>query len=241
MIALTDRLQMIADEINTGETMADIGTDHGFLPVYLWENRICPKVIMTDVSRGSLDKAGENCSRLYPYEKFDLRLGSGLEVLDAGEVDTVVIAGMGGILMTQIMSYDMAKTMSIGKYVLQPRISSGRLRHWLLANGLSITGDRLVREGRFICNIITAVTVSGANLAGLQDDLSYFSSLAEDDIRIEMPIWLKDDPLGREFIQRRLNSEKDISEKLKSCKYNSKRIIVNQNIEYLEELLDETV
>lgn len=238
---LTDRLQMIADEINTGETIADIGTDHGFLPVYLWENRICPKVIMADVSRGSLDKARDNCNMLYPGEAFDLRLGSGLEVLEDGEVDTVVIAGMGGILMTQIMAADMTKTMSIGKYVLQPRISAGKLRHWLLSNGFSITGDRLVREGRFICNIITAVTKEDRNMTKLQDDISFFSSLAEDDIRLEMPPWLAKEPLGREFIQRRINSEKDIYEKLKFSKDSSKQIIVNKNIEYLEGLLNETL
>lgn len=238
---LTDRLQMMADEINTGETMADIGTDHGFLPIYLWENRICPKVIMADVSRGSLDKARDNCSMLYPGEEFDLRLGNGLEVLDAGEVDTVVIAGMGGILMTQIMAADMAKTMSMSRYVLQPRISAGRLRHWLLSNGFSITADRLVREGRFICNIITAITKADRNLTKLQENISFFSSLAEDDIRLEVPVWLAEEPLGREFIQRRINSEKGISDKLKSSRDNSKQIIVNQNIEYLEGLLNETV
>ena len=54
---LTPRLQTIADEINLGETMADIGTDHGFLPVYLWENKISPNVIMADISAGSLAKA----------------------------------------------------------------------------------------------------------------------------------------------------------------------------------------
>lgn len=241
MIALTDRLQMIADEINTGETMADIGTDHGFLPIYLWENRICPKVIMADVSKGSLDKARDNCTMLYPGETFDLRLGNGLEVLSDGEVDDVVIAGMGGILMTQILAADMAKTKSIGKYVLQPRISAGRLRHWLLSNGFSITGDRLVREGRFICNIITAITQADRNLTKLQENISFFSSLAEDDIRLEMPLWLAEEPLGREFIQRRVNSEKDILEQLKQSKDNSKQIIVNQNLEYLEGLLNETV
>lgn len=238
---LTDRLQMIADEINTGETMADIGTDHGFLPIYLWENRICPKVIMADVSRGSLDKARDNCTMLYPGEAFDLRLGNGLEVLSDGEVDTVVIAGMGGILMTQIMAADMNKTMSMGKYVLQPRISAGKLRHWLIASSFSITGDRLVREGRFICNIITAVTQPDRNTAKLQENISFFSSLAEDDIRLDVPVWLADEPLGREFIDRRINSEKDILEKLKSSKNNSKQIIVKQNIEYLEGLIDETV
>ena len=62
MIKLTPRLKTIADEIEKGETMADIGTDHGFLPVYLWEAGICPKVIMADISSGSLSKAEQNCS-----------------------------------------------------------------------------------------------------------------------------------------------------------------------------------
>ena len=60
---LTPRLQKIADEIKPGETMADIGTDHGFLPLFLWEQGISPQVIMADISKGSLDKAAENCRR----------------------------------------------------------------------------------------------------------------------------------------------------------------------------------
>ena len=53
MMKLSPRLKKIAEQINAGETMADIGTDHGFLPIYLWENKICPKVIMADISSGS--------------------------------------------------------------------------------------------------------------------------------------------------------------------------------------------
>ena len=60
MIKLSDRLQLIAKEVNNGETVADIGTDHGFLPMYLWEQGISPKVIMADVSQGSLKKAQQN-------------------------------------------------------------------------------------------------------------------------------------------------------------------------------------
>ena len=59
---LTPRLQKIADEIKPGETMADIGTDHGFLPLFLWEQGISPQVIMADISKGSLDKAAEKLS-----------------------------------------------------------------------------------------------------------------------------------------------------------------------------------
>ncbi|MBR5230415.1 MAG: tRNA (adenine(22)-N(1))-methyltransferase TrmK, partial [Firmicutes bacterium] len=82
MVKLTPRLQKIANEIKAGETMADIGTDHGFLPIYLWEEGISPNVIMADISRGSLDKARDNCRMLHPEQEFDLRLGSGIEVLE---------------------------------------------------------------------------------------------------------------------------------------------------------------
>ena len=61
MIKLSERLECIANRIDKGETVADIGTDHGYLPIYLWENKISPKVIMADISKGSLQKAKDNC------------------------------------------------------------------------------------------------------------------------------------------------------------------------------------
>ena len=103
MIKLSDRLKSIADEIKKGETVADIGTDHGFLPVYLWENHISPHVIMTDISPASLKKAEDNCQTEYPGIKFDLRTGDGLEPVRPAETDAVVMAGMGGLLMSEIL------------------------------------------------------------------------------------------------------------------------------------------
>ena len=147
MIKITPRLKIMADEIEKGETMADIGTDHGFLPIYLWEAGICHKVIMADISRGSLSKAEENCRRLHPDVDFDLRLGSGFEVLESGEFDAVAIAGMGGVLMTEILGADIQKTNSFRKLVLQPRNRVGHLRWWLYNNGFSIVNEKLVREG----------------------------------------------------------------------------------------------
>lgn len=128
MMKLSPRLKKIAEQINAGETMADIGTDHGFLPIYLWENKICPKVIMADISSGSLLKARENCEMYDPDARFDLRLGSGIEVLEEAEVDAVVMAGMGGILMTEILEKDIKKSLSFRKLILQPRKDVGKLR-----------------------------------------------------------------------------------------------------------------
>lgn len=156
MNRLTDRLQMIADEIKKGETMADIGTDHGFLPLYLWENGICPSVIMCDISEASLAKA-KGAAGAYQFgNELDFRTGDGLRVLREAEVDDVVIAGMGGLLIRDILADDMIKTLSFRKYVLQPRNNSGKLRFWLEKHGLAVTRNQLVREGRFICEVVTA-------------------------------------------------------------------------------------
>lgn len=155
---LSERLQLIADEIYTGETMADIGTDHGFLPLYLLESGKCPHVIMADISAGSLKKAEDNCKQLNPHKNYDLRLGNGIDVLKDGEVDVVVIAGMGGLLISEILEWNLAKSRSIKRYILQPRNNPGRLRHWLAENGFTIEKESLVKEGKFICEIFTVAS-----------------------------------------------------------------------------------
>ena len=152
---LSERLQYIADEIRKGETMADIGCDHGFLPLYLMEKHKCPKVIMTDVSGGSLKKAETNCKLVKPKGDYELRLGDGIDVLSDGEVDVVVMAGMGGLLIADMLKCNLKKIRSIKRYILQPRNNPGRLRHFLACNGFSIVKEGIVREGKFLCEILT--------------------------------------------------------------------------------------
>ncbi len=164
MTELSRRLQKIADRIDNGKTMADIGTDHGFLPIYLIENDISPFVVMTDVSRPSLMKGSENLDMLgADRSRARFRVGDGISVLDIGEVDTVVIAGMGGMLIRDIMSADFELTCSFRKYILQPRKRQGHLRKWLLENGFTIIHEDLVEEGRFIPEIITALSPKAAD------------------------------------------------------------------------------
>lgn len=202
MIKLTERLQLLADQIEKNETMADIGTDHGFLPIYLWENQISPKVIMADISPGSLDKARNNGREMYPDQDFDLRLGSGIEVLQNGEVDAVVIAGMGGKLMTEILGKDPEKTKSFKKIVMQPRNGQGKLRCWLIEHGFHITKESLVREGKYICEIITAKT-SDTN------SISYpIDHCGADSMEYEVPPWiLSAGELAKPFIENKIAIE----------------------------------
>ncbi len=164
---LSDRLRMMADEIEKGQIAADIGTDHGFLPLFLIENGISPKTILADISEGSLEKAKQNVegyirSREAEDEKalrecFDFRLGDGISVLEDGEADAVVIAGMGGLLMAQIILADIKKTFSFKRLILQPRNKCGYLLRILENNGICVEKVQLVRESRFICEVITAV------------------------------------------------------------------------------------
>lgn len=235
MIKLSDRLQLIANEIERGETVADIGTDHGFLPIYLWENNISPKVIMADISKGSLEKARTNCLEAHPDMVFDLRLGDGIKVLENGEVEAVSIAGMGGILMTEILGADLVKTKSLKKYVLQPRNNVGFLRHWLLANGFEITNEQLVREGKYICEILTAKPSAC--------EASDFSDKGEDNICYQFPETLVEfkNPLTMEYLERHLKKENFILESMKSGNKTTLDEIKHQEsrIDYIERLVKE--
>ena len=208
---LSDRLQLIADEIHDGETMADIGTDHGFLPLYLLDTGKCPKVILADISEGSLKKAEDNCKMYDPDGNYDLRLGDGIDILEDGEVDVVAIAGMGGNLIADILEWNMAKSRSIKRYILQPRRHVGKLRHWLACNGFRIVKESLVEEGKFICEILTVE--SGPEEDGIEAvygaDYDYPDSL----------ITFKN-PKTREYLQRKLDLETMILENIEKNSQN---------------------
>lgn len=154
---LSNRLDYLANEIEVGEAMVDIGCDHGFLPIYLIENKISPKVILCDISNESLNKAKENFNRFLPEYTPDARCGDGLKVVETGEAEAVVIAGMGGILISEILSENIDKTLSFKKLVLQPRSHIEHLRRWLAENGFYIVKEGLVKEVDNICEIITAI------------------------------------------------------------------------------------
>ena len=236
MNGLTDRLQMIADEISKGETMADIGTDHGFLPLYLWEQGISPSVIFCDVSEPSLSKAKAAAGAYQFGHELDFRVGDGLQVLKTGEVDAVVIAGMGGLLIRDILADDLAKTCSIGKYILQPRNHSGLLRHWLISHGFEITKNQLVREGKFICEIITAKPPKFAEIANLgpSEPLP-----AEGEACWELPedLFARQPALAREYAKVKLDIEHKILEGImRSCNVSESDVRIVQNrINYFTE------
>lgn len=224
---LSERLKKIADRIAEGETVVDIGTDHGFLPIYLLESGKSPKVIMTDISDQSLDKARENLKRLpEPARRAgSLRRGDGLDVVAPGEAHACVIAGMGGNLMVEILSWDIAKTVSFKKLILQPRNALSVIREWLITNGFHIKHEDLVREADRICNIITvklglqkSKCDSEPNPKDKIDKDSYVEKA-----EFEYPDMLRecDKALLSEYIQAEITKHEGIVERIKSGKGDS--------------------
>lgn len=255
MIQLSRRLKVMADRVPPGDRVADIGTDHGQLPVYLFERERSPFVVMTDISQPSLDKAKETAGAYQFGEGVSFRLGNGLEVLDPGEVDTVVIAGMGGKLIRDILSADPEKTASFSRFILQPRTAAGALRKWLLEADFRILSEDIVEEGHFLPEIITAgrgenrapdagkacgMETSGDPAPDLAAEYRReLAGLPEEDIRLRVPPWiLQAEGPVKEFLARRLDQERRVLEGLRraASPVADKIESVQQNIRYLQEL-----
>lgn len=154
---INERITALCRSVEKGASAADIGTDHGYVPLLLYRDGVSPFVIMCDISGDSLAKARESFELSgidVPDDWF--RVGNGLEPLDKGEVDSVIIAGLGGNTIIDILSGDPAKAESFRRLILQPRNRSGELRHYLYTHGFDIVCEELVAEGKFICEIITA-------------------------------------------------------------------------------------
>lgn len=153
---LTPRLQVIADYVKKNSIVADIGTDHGYIPVYLIEADICDRVIATDINKGPLENAESYIKKKGFDNNIDTRLGDGLCSIKPNEVDTLIIAGMGGLLMIEILekSKDVAK--STHNFILQPMVASDELRRYLCNNGYRIVDEKLAKESDKIYEIIYA-------------------------------------------------------------------------------------
>ena len=146
MVKLSDRLQAVADMITPGLKVADVGCDHGYLSIYLMENKIAENVIASDVREGPLSKAKNNVRIYGVSDQVDVRLSDGLENIEPGEVDCIVMSGMGGNLMMDIMKRGQDVIDNAKELVLQPQSELSGFRHFLMENGYLIISEAMVYE-----------------------------------------------------------------------------------------------
>jgi len=200
---LTDRLLKIASLVSEGKKVADIGTDHGYIPVYLLNKNIVPFAILADVNKGPLENARKEVRHNNLLDKTDLRLGSGIEVLKKGEVDEVIIAGMGGILISELLEANKEVAHSVDKLILQPMQAQDELRKYLFSNGYEVLNEVLVKEDFRIYEILE-VKYTGKNTE------------VEDEVYFEVGKKLIEnkDELLNEFIDKKIYKYNSIIEKL---------------------------
>lgn len=154
---LTPRLAAIAKLIPAGSVVADIGTDHAYLPLYLVQEQVCPRVVASDLNPAPLAQARETVAAFNCLHKIDLRLGNGLAVLSPEDgIDTVVIAGLGGHTIIKILQEGLDRVPGLKRLILQPMKESGALRVWLAQNNFALAGETLVLEGNRLYEIILA-------------------------------------------------------------------------------------
>lgn len=148
---MTPRLLAISGCVPPGGCLADIGTDHAYIPIYLCQKGHIETALAMDVRPGPLSRAEENICRYRLCDRIKTRLSDGLSALSAGEADTVVIAGMGGLLIAELLA---RAPVTAKTYVLQPMTAVSELRLWLAENGFSIADECLAREGEKLYTVM---------------------------------------------------------------------------------------
>ena len=154
---ITPRLNCILNNI-TGKTMADIGTDHAYIPIKLAQDNKIIHAIACDIKEGPLNIARKNVNKYGFSDIIELRLGAGLEPLSENEVETVVIAGMGGEMIINILKNEKSATYS--ELILQPMNYQAELRYWLSENNFTIISEDLSLEGFKVYNVLKVKKVT---------------------------------------------------------------------------------
>ena len=144
---LPTRLEAVAACVGIGAKVADIGTDHGLLPIALVGSGRATKAIAADLRPKPLSMAKQNVERFQKADKVELRLGDGLTVLQPFEVDTVTIAGMSGRRMVEILRQVDLEELEVDRLILQPNSDQMEMRQCLAEDGWAVVYERLVACG----------------------------------------------------------------------------------------------
>ena len=163
---LSDRLLTIAGLVQDGARVADIGSDHALLPVYLVSKGQCPSAIAGELNQGPYEAARRQVREAGLTQKIDVRKGNGLAVVTPGETDSVTIAGMGGHLIATILEEGRiaGKLEQVSELVLQPNVGEDAVRHWLTKHDWALTDEQILEEDGKIYEVLRATRAEDAAL-----------------------------------------------------------------------------
>lgn len=153
-LPISKRLLCCASMVQSGSRVADIGTDHGYLGIYLLQSGAARHVIACDLRKDPLENARRNAKLFGVDGEMELRLSDGLEKILPDEVDTVVMAGMGGDLIQKILLQCPWRKREGLQFILQPQSAGNVLRRWLCEDGFEIQREEPVQDGHFLYTVM---------------------------------------------------------------------------------------
>ncbi|WP_099469050.1 tRNA (adenine(22)-N(1))-methyltransferase [Konateibacter massiliensis] len=143
---LSNRLSAVADMVSRGNRLVDVGTDHGYLPIYLIKTEKIPSAIAMDINKGPIERAKEHIAEHKLESYITTRLSDGVTALQEGEGDTLVIAGMGGGLVIKIITDGEKKLEDFRELILQPQSEIELVRRFLIDRGYAIVEENMILE-----------------------------------------------------------------------------------------------
>ncbi len=145
-VRVSGRMQAVAELVPKGSVAADVGTDHGYIPIYLVQQQIADRVLALDLRKGPLARAKRHIEACGLTDVITTRLSDGLKEVVPGEVDTVILSGMGGPLMIRILDESRAVVDSVSYLILQPQSETDQVRRYLAETDLRIEAEDMVEE-----------------------------------------------------------------------------------------------
>ena len=227
---LSQRLSSVASMVTAGNCLADVGTDHGYVPICLYERNVIPHAIAMDVNKGPLERAALHIVESGMKGAIETRLSDGLAALKPGEADSVVIAGMGGPLIIRILSAHPEVTASLKELILQPQSEIPEVRMWLYDHGYEIIEEHMVFEdGKYYPMFKAEKNPQAEKLTDLEYKFGKLSVLREKSVL-------------KEYLIREIANKQTILDKLNeenTAKSRNRAAQIKAILAELEEMLNE--
>ena len=214
-IQISRRLQSVAAFVQEGKRLADVGCDHGYIPIYLLQKKKIEKAIAMDINQGPLMRAKEHIQEWGLENYIDTRLSDGVKALKPNEVQSIVIAGMGGSLMEKILTEGNEVLQTVTELVLQPQSEIGHFRRFLIENGYEITHEEMILEDGKYYPIMRAV--HGKAKEQTEAEYLYGKKLLQNR-----------NPVLKEFLDREQVKAEELLEKLKNSQTPSAKARISE-------------
>lgn len=224
MLNLSGRMLMAAKMVRKGNAVADIGTDHAYLPAYLILNGIASKALACDVRKGPLENAKKTVEHYGLEDKITIRLSDGFDEIKPFEADDFIMCGMGGTLMEQLVSRAYWLKDKSKRIIVQPQSHAEDIRRFFVENGFEILcEDACIDSGKLYCAIAAEYT---GEIKEKPISYIYTGKLSEC-TKPEAKLYLKkiNSQLKKKFEAERIHGSAEVAEYLKKVTLETEEII----------------